>query len=77
MFKETIKILSGFFYKRESLFHTRYKCLNIVKQENENFVTYEGNGNSPYELFKLGDFPINMFNLRPGTYSSKEQRHQI
>ena len=34
-FEETIKILSGTFDKRDSLFHTRYKCLNNVKQEND------------------------------------------
>ena len=43
--EETIKILSGIFDERDSVFHTRYKCLNIVKQDNEDFVTYAGNVN--------------------------------
>ncbi len=43
------------------MFLTKYKCLNFVKQENEDFVTYEGNVNSQCELFKLGDLSINMY----------------
>ena len=61
LFKQTIRIFLGIFDKHDSLFHTRYKCLNIVKQENEDFVTYAGNVNSQYELFKLGDLSIDMF----------------
>ena len=60
-FEKTVKILSRIFDERDSLFHTWYKCLNIVKQENEDFVTYAGNVNSQCELFKLGDLSINMF----------------
>ena len=59
-FEETIKILSGIFNERDSLFYTRYKCLNIVKQENEDFMTYADNANSQCELFKLGDFSIDI-----------------
>lgn len=51
-FEETIKFLSGIFDERDSLLQTRYKCLNSVKQEKEDFVTYEGNVNSQCELFK-------------------------
>lgn len=61
LFKETIKILSGIFDERGSLFHIRHKCLNIVKQENEDFVTYAGNVNTQCELLKLGDLSVNIF----------------
>ena len=60
-FEKTIKILSGIFDERDSLFHTQYRCLNIEKQENEDFITYVGNVNSQYKLFKLGNLLINMF----------------
>ena len=45
-FEKTVKTLSRFFDERDSLFHTRYKCLNIIKQENEGFVSYAGKANS-------------------------------
>ena len=61
LFEETIKILSGIFDEKDSLFHTWYKCLNIIKQENEDFVTYAGNVNFQFELFKFGNLSIDMF----------------
>ena len=60
-FDETINCLSSIFGERNSLFHTRYKCLNIVKEDNEDFVTYAGNVNKQCELFKLQDLTPNAF----------------
>ena len=60
-FEEIMKILSGIFDKRDSLFHTRYKHLNTIKQENEYFVIYTGKVSSQCELFELGELSIDMF----------------
>jgi len=60
-FDETIKTLSKIFDERDSLFHTRYKCLNIVKLENEDFVSYAGTVNSQCELFKINEISKDMF----------------
>ena len=48
------------FRRAGQLFHSRYKCLNIVKQKNEYLVTC--NVNFQCVLFKLGDLSIDMFN---------------
>lgn len=32
-FKKTIEILSNIFQERDNLFYTRYRCLNILKQD--------------------------------------------
>ena len=53
-FEETIKILPGIFL--EGQFHTRYKYLNIVKQENEDCDLCKQS-----ELLRLGDLSISMF----------------
>ena len=76
-FEEKIKILSGIFDERDSFFYTRYKCLNIVKQENEDFVTHAANVNSQCELFKLGDLSVDMFKCLTFIQGLKRQRHQI
>ena len=60
-FGETIKILSGIFDEQDSSLHSRYKCLNIVKQEKEDFVSYAGNVNSQCKWFKLDNLRFNMF----------------
>ena len=52
-FDETIKMLSRIFDKHDSLFHRQYECLNIIKQENEDFVSYAGSVNFQCELFKI------------------------
>ena len=60
-FEETIKFLLGIFDEQGNLFHKRYQSLNIVKPENEDFVTYAGNVNSQCALFELGNLSENMF----------------
>ncbi|GAB1605680.1 hypothetical protein Ahia01_000850300 [Argonauta hians] len=60
-FDETVNILKCIFDKRESLFHTRYKCFNIVKQHCDDFVTYAGKVNEQCELFKLNELTPDMF----------------
>ena len=37
-FEETVETLSKMFGEQDSLFHTRYKCLNIIKEDDEDFA---------------------------------------
>ena len=53
--------MSKSFGERDSIFHTYYKCLNIVKQEEEDFLTYAGRVNSQCELFKIKEIKEDMF----------------
>ena len=46
--------------ERDSLFHTRYKCLNIIKEDGD-FVAYAGKVNAQCEWFKLKDLKEDMF----------------
>ena len=55
---ETVEILSKIFDK--SLFHTRYKYLSIVKQGEEDFVTYAGMVNAQCEPSKLKELSSDM-----------------
>ena len=58
-FDETIKTLSRIFDEPD--FHTRYKCLNIIKQENEDFVSCAGSVNSQCGLFEMNKISKDMF----------------
>ena len=60
-FEETIETLSKMFGEQDSLFHTRYKCLNIIKEDDEDFVAYAGKVNAQCERFKLKDLKEDMF----------------
>ena len=56
--EETVNILSSIFGEWVSLFQTRFSCLNMVKRENEDFVTYAGNVNRMCERFMLLDLSL-------------------
>ena len=49
------------FGERDNLFHTRYKCLNIIKEDDEDFVAYARKVNALCERFKLKDLKEDMF----------------
>lgn len=53
--------MSKIFGERESLFLTRYKCLNMVKQEEDDFISYAGKVNFQCELFKIKEIKEDMF----------------
>ena len=53
--------MSSIFSKRNCLFHTRNKCLNLRKQEDEDFVSFAGNINQQCERFNLKDLSIDIF----------------
>ena len=60
-FEETIETLSKIFGEQDSLFHTRYKCLNIIKEDDEDFVAYTRKVNAQCEWFKFKDLKEDMF----------------
>ena len=75
-FKETIEILSSIFGERVSLFHTRFQCLNMIKKDDEDFVTYAGNVNKICERFLLNELSIDRFKCLifvQGLTSSKDK----
>ena len=57
-FDKTIKTLSRNFDERDSLFR---KCLNIIKQKNEDFLSYADTVNSQCELLKINEISKDMF----------------
>ena len=60
-FEETIETLSKMFGEWDSLFHSRYKCLYIIKEDDEDFVAYARKINAQCERFKLKDLKEDMF----------------
>ena len=60
-FEETIETLSKMFGVRNSLFHTWYKYLSIIKEDDEDFVAYARKVNAQCERFKLKDLKEDMF----------------
>ena len=39
-FGESVKLLTGLFSPKTSLFHKRWKCLNLTKNDEDDFATY-------------------------------------
>ena len=58
---ETVQCLTKIFGERSSLFHTRYQYFQIVKDQNDDFVTYAGLVNRECERFKLKELTENQF----------------
>ena len=61
MFEETIETLSKIFGEWDSLFHTRYKCLNIIIEDDEDFIAYAVKVNAQCKQIKLKDLKEDMF----------------
>lgn len=60
-FDEIIKKLKNTFGRQESIFNVRYKCLQTVKSENTDFVTYATQVNRQCEDFQLKDLSDDQF----------------
>ena len=54
-FSETVKLLSELFGPNTSLFHWRWKCLNIFKDDQQYYLTFAATVNRHYYDFKLED----------------------
>ena len=52
-FSETVKLLSELFGPNTTLFHKRWKCLNICKEDQQDYLTLAATVNKHWNNFKL------------------------
>ena len=60
-FSETIKLLSKLFGPNTTLFHKRWKCLNTVKDNQQDFLTFAASVNKLCNDFKLAELTADYF----------------
>ena len=60
-FSETIKLLSELFKPNTSLFHKRWKCLNIFEDDQQDYLTFAATVNKHCIDFKLADLTADDF----------------
>ena len=60
-FQETVKLLTELFSPKTSLFHKRWKCLNLVREENEEFTVFAAKVNKSCDDFKLSELSADNF----------------
>ena len=60
-FQETVKLLTELFSPKTSLFHKRWKCLNLVREENEEFTVFAAKVNKSCDDFKLAELSADNF----------------
>ena len=60
-FSKTVKLSSELFGPNTSLFHKRWKCLNIFKDDQQDYLTFAGTVNKHCNDFKLADLTEDVF----------------
>ncbi len=60
-FRETIQILTKIFGEQNSLFNTRWQCLNLTKKDCEDYTTFASTVNRYCERFQLNEITPDMF----------------
>ena len=60
-FSETIKLLSELFGPNTTLFHKRWKCLNTVKDNQQDFLAFAASVNKLCKDFKLAELTSDDF----------------
>ena len=60
-FDETLKLLTELFSLKTSLFHKRWKCLNLIKNDEDDFATYVAVENKHCDEFKLSKLTADNF----------------
>ncbi|XP_055527996.1 uncharacterized protein K02A2.6-like [Wyeomyia smithii] len=60
-FAETVKTLVKIFGRQTSVFHKRYQCLQLVKSEADDIITYGGKVNRACEEFEFKVLKIEQF----------------
>ena len=60
-FSETVKLLSELFGPNTSLLHKRWKCLNIFKYDQQDYLTFAVTVNKHCNDFKLADLTADEF----------------
>ena len=74
-FQEAVKLLTDLFSPKTSLFHKRWKCLNLVREENEDFTVFVAKVNKGCNDFKLIELSADSFKCHvfcQGLISPKE-----
>lgn len=61
LFKDTVTTLKDIFGSSTSLFAIRYNCLQLKKNETDDFLTYAGNVNRQCENFKISTIESDEF----------------
>ena len=60
-FLETVKLLSEIFSSKISLFYKRWKCLNLIKRESNDYLGFASVVNKNCDDFKLGELSVDNF----------------
>ena len=60
-FLETVKLLSELFSSKRSLFHKRWKCLNLTKRDSDDYLGFTSVVNKNCDDFKLGELSADIF----------------
>ena len=60
-FLETVKLLSELFSSKTSLFHKRWKCLNLTKRDSNDYLGFASVINKNCDNFKLGELSADNF----------------
>ena len=60
-FLETVKLLSELFSSKTSLFHKRWKCLNLTKKDSDDYLGFASVVNKNCDDFKLGELSADKF----------------
>ena len=60
-FLEKVKLLSELFSSKTSLFHKRWKCLNLTKRDSDDYLGFASVVNKTCDDFKLGELSADNF----------------
>ena len=60
-FLERVKLLSELFSSKTSLFHKRWKCLNLIKRDSDDYLGFASVVNKNCEDFKHGELSADNF----------------
>ena len=60
-FQETVTLLTELFSTKTSLFHRRYKCMNVTRREEDDYTTYASIVNKHCDDFKLEELSADNF----------------
>ena len=60
-FLEIVKLLSELFSSKTSLFHKRWKCLNLTKRDSDDYSVFSSVVNKNCDDFKLGELSADNF----------------
>ena len=75
-FSNTTKLLTKLFRPNTTLFHKRWKCLNTVKDNQKDFLTFAASVNRICNDFKLAELTAEVLNICTGSCISRRRRSQ-